>query len=302
MKIGIIGLGKMGGGVAERLVNAGYTVIGYDPSESARTQASEYGIQLAADVATVACAVEIVWLFVPAGDPVDNVLNILVQHMHTGAIIIDGGNSNFHDSITRAKRCAQHNLFFVDCGTSGGLAGRTHGYSLMIGGDLHAYERIVPLLTAISAPHGFGYMGPSGTGHYVKMVHNGIEYGIMQAYAEGLHLLKEGTFKDVPLDLATICRVWQHGALLRSYFLDLVHDIVRNDQQLTDISGEIFEGGTGRWTVNEAHAHKVPVPVIEASLDVRTWSRTTGGNYATKLIARIRHAFGGHAVKKKDHA
>jgi len=300
MKIGIIGLGKMGSGVAERLVKAKYTVLGYDPSDSARQAAHDLGISSVHDIATLASAVEIVWLFVPAGDPVDDVLNILIPHMNAHSIIIDGGNSNFHDSVQRAQRCSHHNIFFIDCGTSGGLGGRTQGYSLMIGGDQQAYERLVPLLTAVAAPQGFGYMGPSGTGHYVKMVHNGIEYGIMQAYAEGLHLLKEGSFKEVPLDLVTICRVWQHGALLRSYFLDLAHDVVRQDQQLTHVSGEIFEGGTGRWTVQEAHAHNIPVPVIEASLNVRTWSRTTGGNYATKLIALIRHAFGGHAVNKKD--
>lgn len=300
MKIGIIGLGKMGSGVAERLAKTGYTVLGYDPSDTARQAAYALGISSVDNIAILASAVETVWLFVPAGDPVDDVLNILIPHMKTNSIIIDGGNSNFHDSVQRAQRCTQHNLFFIDCGTSGGIAGRTQGYSLMIGGDQHAYERLVPLLTAVAAPQGFGYMGPSGTGHYVKMIHNGIEYGIMQAYAEGLHLLKEGTFKDVPLDLATICRVWQHGALLRSYFLDLAHDVVRQDQQLTHISGEIFEGGTGRWTVDEAREHKIPVPVIEASLEVRTWSRATGGNYATKLIALIRHAFGGHAVNKKD--
>ena len=168
----------------------------------------------------------------------------------------------------------------------------------MVGGDQNAYDTVYPLLAAIAAPKGLGRVGSSGAGHYVKMVHNGIEYGMLQAYAEGFQILKEGSFKDQNLDLHAISGIWLHGAVIRSWLLELAHDVFARDQQFKNISGEIQESGTGRWTVEEAQAHHIPTPIIKESLQMREWSRKTGGNYATKLIALLRNAFGGHAIKK----
>lgn len=189
-------------------------------------------------------------------------------------------------------------MFFLDCGTSGGLHGKAVGFCLMVGGDKAAYTKIYPLLEAIAMPEGVGYMGPSGTGHYVKMVHNGIEYALLQAYAEGLHVIKEGTFKDQVLDLDEITRVWNNGSIIRSFILQLLHDIVQKDQELKNISGEVAATGMGKWTVEEAEQRNIPVDLIKRSLEIRDWSQQTGGNYATKLVSMLRNSFGGHEFKK----
>ncbi len=305
MKIAVIGLGRMGQAVAYRLLNAGYDVTGFDLSEQSLSDFEKMGEAFAKGKAQRACTLEdvtrtnrIIWLMVPAGKPVDDTIASLMPHLKKGDIIVDGGNSHFTDSIRRASLCDAHGIFFVDCGTSGGVHGRENGFSLMVGGDKKAYEKIKPALRVLAVPEGMGYVGPSGAGHYVKMIHNGIEYGMMQAYAEGFALIKEGSFKKENLDLAEITRIWQHGAVIRSWLLELAHDIFKQDQELKDISGEVAQLGTGQWTVDEAQKNKLPAPVIAVAVQTRKWSAQTGGNYMTKIIALLRNKFGAHAVKK----
>lgn len=298
LKVGIIGLGRMGAGIAERIVNAGHEVFGFDLDAQNAAQAKKYGVIIAASVAELAVTTDVMWLMVPPGKPVDDVLNALMPSLREKTIIIDGGNSNFKDSMRRAQIVAQKNVAYLDCGTSSGLHGREFGYCLMVGGDKKAYDAVAPVLSLVAAPKGLAHVGPSGAGHYVKMIHNGIEYGLMQAYAEGFQILKEGAFKDVPLDLEQISDLWNHGSIIRSWLLELTHNVFEKDQEFKNISGEVAEGGTGKWTVEEAHEHNIPAPVIEESLAVRARSRQTGGNYATKLVALLRNQFGGHAVKK----
>jgi 6-phosphogluconate dehydrogenase len=297
MKIGIIGLGKMGQGIVERLLKAQHSVVGFDLDQNHMIEAQQLGAVVVDTISDLAKECRVVWLMVPPGKPVDAVLEQIIPHAQKGDIIVDGGNSNFNDSIARAKKLKEMGLFYLDCGTSGGLHGRVNGYCLMVGGDKNAYTTIEPILHAIAIKNGVGYMGKSGAGHYVKMIHNGIEYGLMEAYAEGFHVIKEGSFKD-QLDLAEITRVWNHGSIVRSYLLELAHDIFKEDQQLNSISGEVAEGGTGAWTAQEAEKNEIPVPIIEKSVGIRAWSRTLGGNYATKIVAMLRNKFGGHAVKK----
>lgn len=298
MKLGIIGLGRMGAGIAKRVALYGHDVVGYDPAVESLSSMGE--ITLVKNISEVALQCRVIWLMVPAGPIVDNVIKQLKPHLKAGDILIDGGNSNFHDSVRRAQELAAYNIYFLDCGTSGGIHGLEHGFCLMVGGDKKAYQETIPLFKAVAAPNGFGYMGKSGTGHYVKMIHNGIEYGLMQAYAEGFELIKEGSFKAEHLNLEEITRVWNHGAVIRSWLLELSHTIFTQDQDLQNISGEIEESGTGAWTVEEAHANAIEIPVIEKSLEVRRWSRQTGGNFATKVVALLRNAFGGHAFKKSN--
>lgn len=295
MNIAVIGLGKMGSAIAHRLCNAGFTVSGFD-SHTQLEQDSR--LIIAHTVQDAVQSAGLCWLMVPVGDPVDQLLREIVPHLLPGTVIVDGGNSYYVDSQRRAEQCAQHNIVYLDCGTSGGVKGVEEGFSLMIGGDAGSYTLMEPVFKAIAAPHGYGRVGPSGAGHYVKMVHNGIEYALLQGYAEGFQLIKEGSFQHEDLDLAKITHIWQHGSVIRSWLLELARDIFKHDQTFKDISGEIAEGGTGKWSVEDAHKHHVPVPTMESSLNVRAWSRTSGGNYATKIIALLRHAFGGHVVKK----
>ncbi|MEX0939874.1 MAG: decarboxylating 6-phosphogluconate dehydrogenase [Candidatus Babeliales bacterium] len=296
MKLGIIGLGKMGKAIAYRVLQANHEVIGYDRDETVLRDAEKIGVSPAKNIEEITKQTNIIWIMVPPGDTVDAVLTKLHKLLPAGSIIIDGGNSKFTQSIERAEICKKLSIRFLDCGTSGGLRGQTTGFSLMIGGDHNAYEEIKSLLQAIAAPNGYGYMGESGTGHYVKMVHNGIEYALMQAYADGFNLLKNGHFKN--LDLANIASVWRNGSVIRSWLLELIHEILMNDQDLKDISGEVAESGMGRWTVEDAQEHNIPIPLIEDALAIRYWSQKTGGNYSTKIVALLRHKFGGHAVKK----
>ncbi len=298
MKMGIIGLGRMGGAVAFRVVQAGHEVIGYDSNKKARKNAQEDGIEIANSIADIAEKTRIIWLMVPAGDIVDNIIKDLLPQLKAGDIIIDGGNSHYKNSIRRAEFVGQKGVIFLDCGTSGGVYGRAYGFCLMVGGDNVAYTKVHQLLAAIAAPGGLAHIGPIGSGHYVKMVHNGIEYALLQAYAEGFHLIKEGHFKDAALNLEEIARIWNESAVIRSFILELAHNVFREDQELHAISGEIAESGTGLWTIEEAQEQKIPAEVIEQSLHVRKWSRETGGNYATKIVALLRQQFGGHAVKK----
>ena len=302
MKIGLIGLGRMGHAIAYRLLKYGHEVWGFDSDQKNSKLASDDGVKTVAklqDLATHenATHINIFWLMVPAGDVVDNVINDLIPYLKQGDIIIDGGNSNFKDSVRRYQNLISKKINYIDCGTSGGLHGKDLGFSLMIGGDEKVFEYLEPIFKAIAVPQGYAYMGPSGSGHYVKMIHNGIEYALLQSYAEGFHLLKEGKYKN--LDLEKICDVWNHGSIIRSWILELAQNIFARDQNLTDISGKIGENKTGRWTLDEAKEQNVPVDLIERSLQIRADSRQNGGNYATKVVAMLRNQFGGHTVETK---
>ena len=297
MKVALIGLGKMGEALAYRAVQAGHTVIGFDVNESMCAAAQAIGVEIVESIADFAHHdIHIFWLMVPQGDLVDKVIAQLHPLLQSGDTVVDGGNSKYTDSMRRAQELKKSEINFLDCGTSGGVRGRENGFCLMVGGEKKAYDSIESLLHSIASPGGYAYVGPSGAGHYVKMVHNGIEYALLQAYAEGFHLLKEGEFKDAHLDLEKIAQLWQSGSIIRSFILELVHDIMQEDQDFAHISGKVASTGMGQWTVEAAHKSDVPVFVIEESLRVRDWSQETGGNYGTKIVALLRNKFGGHAV------
>lgn len=294
--IGIIGLGRMGQAIAYRLQQAGYNIIGFDQNNDIRRTLQQSGISCVDDAREIAKQARIVWLMVPAGDAVDDVLARIDGVLKEGDIVVDGGNSFFKDTQRRYQKLTAQGVAYLDCGTSGGLYGKEHGFSLMVGGDKVVFEKVIPLFKAIAAESGYAYIGSSGSGHFVKMVHNGIEYGMMQAMAEGFHLLHEGPFKD--LDLEAIAAVWNHGAIVRSWLLELVQEIMSRGQGLENISGAVGENLTGQWMVKTAKEQGIPVNVIEQAVSVRSWSRQTGGNYGTKLVAMLRHQFGGHEIKK----
>jgi len=298
MKIGLIGLGRMGNAIAYRLRKGKHAVVAYDRDKDAVKKVKQIGVKAAQSIEDLAKQCGIVWLMVPAGDVVDNSLEELKPHLKAHDIIIDGGNSHFEDTVRRAKSCARKKIYYLDCGTSGGIKGKSIGFSLMVGGNEGAYEKIKPILKSLAAPRGYGYMGPSGAGHYVKMVHNGVEYALLQAYADGFNLLKNGDYKD--LDLETIANVWSNGSVIRSWIVDLLSEIFEDGQDFKTISGAIGENKTGLWTMQEAKKYDVPQELLDRALHARSWSRKTGGNYATKLVALLRNKFGGHPVKLKD--
>lgn len=301
MTIGLIGLGRMGLGIGSRLVSDGHTVFGFDPSVTAQKSAATLGITPCSALAELATKTSIFWIMVPAGDPVDQVIATLLSSLTQGAIIIDGGNSHYSDSLRRHAYLEQHGIAYIDCGTSGGLHGQDNGYCLMVGGNKETFTIIEPLLKSIAAQNGYAYLGESGTGHYVKMVHNGIEYALLQSYAEGFQLLRKGHYKE--LDLAAISNVWNHGSIIRSWILELAENVLHHDQLFTNVSGSIGENKTGQWTLDEAQKHNIETPMVKNALDIRAWSRTTGGNYATKMVALLRKEFGGHPLaEKSSHA
>jgi len=298
MKVGLIGLGKMGQVIGYRLKQKEIEVIGFDINNEAKQEAQKIGISIAANLQEIAEQSEIIWLMLPAGKIIDNVIQELLSNLKTDSIIIDGGNSNFIDSIRRYEYLKNHNINFLDCGVSGGIHTKDIGCSLMIGGDKEIFERVENIFKAIAMSNGYDYFGQSGTGHYIKMVHNGIEYALLESYAEGFNLLKNGHYKT--LDLEKISNVWLHGAVIRSWILELCQNIFKTDQEFKNISGKIGGGQTGQWTVEEAGKQNVTVPLIEKSLEIRKWSQQTSGNYTTKLIALLRNQFGGHEVEKLD--
>jgi len=297
MKVGIVGLGRMGRAIASRIMHAGHNVVGFDVDEQAREQIKQEGGAAVDSLEELAKQARVIWLMVPAGSAVDETLDGLLPHLQEGDIIIDGGNSKYTNSVARAKRLKEKEVDFLDCGTSGGLLGKKIGFSLTVGGDERAYEKVIPIFKAVAISDGYAHVGPSGAGHYVKMVHNGIEYGLLQAYAEGFHLLKEGEYKD--LDLETIANVWQNGAIIRSQILDYAREVLEKGYEFDAVIGEIAEGGTGFWAVEHAQQIKIPVPVIKEALAVRKRSREGDENYATKFVAVMRNKFGGHEVKQK---
>jgi len=299
MELGMVGLGKMGGFMTERLVRGGHRVVGYDRDAAVVQKVSEKGIVGANSLEKLIGelkAPRAVWLMVPAGKPVDDTIELLLPHLAAGDTIIDGGNSYYKDSVRRAAALKPKNINFVDCGTSGGVWGLTEGYSMMVGGDADVVNRLSPLFETLAPgkDSGWGRVGPAGSGHFVKMVHNGIEYGIMQAYAEGLDLLRHKT--DFNLDLLQVGKIWQFGSVIRSWLLDLTVDALTHNPKLEGIGAYVTDSGEGRWTVIEGVELGVPVPVISGALDMRFRSQDPEP-FANKLLAMMRHEFGGHAVK-----
>ncbi len=302
MDIAIIGLGKMGGNMAQRLLKGGQRVVGLDQSaELTRKQAAEHGLTPAFSTAEAVAALprpRIFWLMVPAGAMTDAVVEELAGLLSAGDVIIDGGNTFYKDDIRRAQALKPKEIHYVDVGTSGGVWGLAEGYSLMIGGDAEVVESLRPIFETLAPgpERGWGRVGPVGAGHFVKMIHNGIEYGLMQAYAEGFEIMHAK--KDFALDLEQIAQIWRYGSVVRSWLLDLTADALSKDQDLSSIAGWVADSGEGRWTVAEAVDLDVPAPIITLSLQQRFISRQTE-SYAAKLLAAMRNEFGGHAIKTK---
>ena len=298
MQLAMIGLGRMGGNMVERLMRNGHKLVVFDRSGDAVAKYQKLGATPAADLAAVVKALaapRVVWIMVPAGDPVDETIAALKPGLSAGDIIIDGGNSNFHDTIRRGQALAADKIELIDSGTSGGIWGLENGYCLMVGGSDAAVTRCEPIFTALAPENGYAHVGPTGAGHYVKMVHNGIEYGLLQAYAEGYEILHAS--KTFPkLDLAQISEVWQHGSVVRSWLNELAATAFKRDGSLADLKGWVADSGEGRWTVQEAIDLDVPAPVITTSLLTRFRSRQTD-SFGAKVIAALRNEFGGHAVK-----
>ena len=302
MEIGVVGLGRMGANMARRLARGGHRVVAYNrtPEKALALAAEESGIQAVTSLPELADALappRAVWMMVPAGDATEEMLRLLLEVLAPGDLIVDGGNSNYKDTLRRAEWVRRQGLHFVDVGTSGGVWGLAEGYSLMVGGDAEAVERLRPALETLApAPdRGWGHVGPSGAGHFVKMVHNGIEYGLMQAYAEGFELLRSK--EEFALDLHQVAEIWRFGSVVRSWLLDLIARGLAEDQTLADIKGWVADSGEGRWTVLEAIDQDVPAPVITLALMMRFVSRQEE-SYAAKLLAMMRHQFGGHAVQR----
>ncbi|NUO77029.1 MAG: decarboxylating 6-phosphogluconate dehydrogenase [Lysobacter sp.] len=299
MDLGMVGLGRMGANMAQRLVRGEHRVTGYDPGAAAREQAATHGIGAAASLAELVAALpapRAVWLMVPAGAIVDQTLAELLPLLAPGDTVIDGGNSNYKDTQRRAAELGERGLHYLDSGTSGGIWGLAEGYSLMIGGDEDAVERLRPIFECLApAPdRGWGRVGPSGAGHFTKMVHNGIEYGLMQAYAEGFAIMQRKPGFD--LDLHQIAQIWRHGSVVRSWLLDLGADALGKNPALDGIAPYVEDSGEGRWTVAEAIDLDVAAPVITASLLERLRSRESD-SFADKLLAAMRNEFGGHKIK-----
>lgn len=289
MKIAIVGLGKMGANMAERLRRSDHEVVGYDRDPDTSDVASLEDAVTALDTEPR----RVVWVMVPSGDPTDATVRELAGLLSDGDLVVDGGNSNFHDSQRHAEVLAERGVGFVDAGVSGGVWGLEEGYCIMAGGDDGDVEHLRPIFDALVTDDGFAHVGPVGTGHFVKMVHNGVEYALMQAYAEGYELL---TTVDLDIDVPASLEVWRHGSVVRSWLLDLLADGLARDPGLASVSGYAEDSGEGRWTVEEAIANAVPVPAISAALFARFASRQDDSP-AMKAIATLRNQFGGHAVK-----
>jgi 6-phosphogluconate dehydrogenase len=299
MELGMIGLGKMGAFMTERLLRGGHRVVGLDRDAGAVSRVMEKGAGGADSIEKLIAQLKTpraIWLMVPAGAPVDETIAQLTPHLAPGDTIIDGGNSNYKDTMRRAAALAEKKLNFVDSGTSGGVWGLKEGYSMMIGGDVEAVKRLAPIFQTLAPgpDKGWGRVGPAGSGHFVKMVHNGIEYGIMQAYSEGLDLLRHK--KEFGLDLLQISKIWQFGSVIRSWLLDLTVDALSKNPALEGIGAYVTDSGEGRWTVIEGVELGVPLPVISGALDARFRSQDTEP-FANKLLAMMRNEFGGHAVQ-----
>ncbi len=299
MELGMVGLGRMGANMTRRLLQGGHRMVAYDPRVEAVQAAVHEGAVGASSLDEMVGKLQpprSAWLMVPSGEITEDTIQELCQWLSPGDTVIDGGNSNYKDSIHRAEAMQSKGLNFIDVGTSGGIWGLTEGYSLMVGGDKEVVERHFPIFQTLApAPDkGWGYVGPSGAGHFVKMIHNGIEYGLMQAYAEGFEILKAK--QAFNLSLHQIAEIWRYGSVVRSWLLDLTARMLAEDEDLADIAGFVVDSGEGRWTVFEAIDLDVSAPIITLSLQQRLRSREADP-YANKLLAALRNQFGGHPVK-----
>ncbi len=301
MRMAMIGLGKMGGNMARRLCRGGVEVVGYNRSaEIVDTLVAEEGMIAATslrDAVSQLQAPRIVWLMLPSGEPTEQALQDLVSLLEPGDVVVDGGNSNYHDSQRRGALLKSHSIGFMDAGTSGGVWGLANGYCLMVGAEPEVAAQVEPALKVLApaADRGWAHVGPVGAGHFTKMIHNGIEYGMMQAMAEGFALLKGKSEFD--LDLAKISELWRHSSVVRSWLLDLTAEALSQDQQLKDVAPYVPDSGEGRWTVIESIDQGTAAPVLSLALSMRFTSQDNEG-YDFKLLSMMRNAFGGHAVKK----
>ncbi len=299
MKAGIVGLGKMGFNMAEHLLECRHDLVVYDLAREPVAALATKGALAAGslqELAGMLASPRLIWLMVPAGAPVDRTIELLAPLLERGDIIVDGGNSHYKDSERRAARLREAGISFLDAGTSGGLEGARHGACIMVGGEQAAYRVIEPLLMDLCVEKGYGYMGRSGSGHFAKMVHNGIEYGMMQAIGEGFNLLDASGFD---FDLEALSRVWAHGSVIRGWLMDLMEQALQKDPKLGYLKGSIADSGEGRWTVEAALEHEVSIPVIAASLFSRYRSRSDE-NFSDRAVAALRHEFGGHAFIDKQ--
>lgn len=300
MQLGMIGLGRMGGNMAKRLLDAGHTVVGFDLNPANLDQSRAMGAGVASSLADLVKALappRAVWVMVPHGAPTEETIAALADLLSPGDLIVDGGNSRYLDSIAAAARCAQRQLEFIDAGVSGGVWGLTEGYCIMAGGSPAAIARLHPIFTALVQPGGFAHVGASGAGHFVKMVHNAIEYGMLQALGEGFECLERSEFS---IDLRQVANLWQHGSVVRCWLLDLLdRALAEEGNQLERIAPWLEDSGTGRWTVEYAMANGIPIPAITDSVYARFASRSTG-HFSARVIAALRNQFGGHAVKGAD--
>ena len=300
MQLGIVGLGRMGGNMAQRLLRGGHDLVVYDPNpEAVKAQASG-GAAGAASLGELSAKLDTpraVWSMVPSGEATEATIAALADVLEAGDIIVDGGNANYKDSIRRAETLAVRGISFLDAGTSGGVWGLAEGYSLMIGGDMDAFERLEPIFQTLAPgpDKGYGHVGGPGSGHFVKMVHNGIEYGMMQAYAEGFELM--AAKEEMDLDLSQIAEIWRHGSVVRSWLLDLTAAALEEDPDLSGLESYVEDSGEGRWTLQESIELAVPIPVIALSLQARFRSRQDSP-LGPRLLAAMRNQFGGHAVRK----
>jgi len=301
MKVGMIGLGRMGGNMAQRLMRGGHQVVGFDPMAGARQTLEAQGAEAVESLVMLVAKLPVprtLWLMVPAGAITDATLSTLLPLLAAGDTVVDGGNSNYHDTLRRAGTFSGHHVAYIDCGTSGGVWGLAEGYSLMIGGDETAVGRLRPLFETLAPAkdRGWGRVGPVGSGHYTKMIHNGIEYGLMQAYAEGFSILQHKT--GFGFDLHQVAEIWRHGSVVRSWLLDLTAAALEENPAMTGIAAHVEDSGEGRWSVAEAIELDVAAPVITLSLLERLRSRDKD-SYTDKLLAAMRQRFGGHSIRKE---
>ena len=301
MKLGMIGLGRMGANMAQRLMQGGHELAGFDPKPEARKNLENKGAECADSLVTLVAKLPVprtLWLMVPAGEITDGTLTNLMPLLAAGDTVIDGGNSSYKDTLRRAKTFAGKQINYIDCGTSGGVWGLAEGYSMMIGGGEAAIERLRPIFETLAPAkdQGWGRVGPAGSGHFTKMVHNGIEYGLMQAYAEGFSILQHK--REFGLDLHQIAEIWRNGSVVRSWLLDLTSAALEKNPTMAGIAPYVDDSGEGRWTVSEAIDLNVSAPVITLSLIERLRSRDAD-SFSDKLLASMRNQFGGHAIKKE---
>ncbi len=299
MKLGMVGLGRMGGNMTLRLVRQGHEVVAFDPSPEAVARvekAGAEGVTSLADLVDRLTAPRVVWLMVPAGDVTERTVADLGGLLSAGDLVVDGGNSYYRDSIRRAEALSASGVRFVDCGTSGGVWGLENGYCLMVGGDEDAVRLAEPAFRALAPEGGYAHVGRVGAGHFTKMVHNGIEYGLLQAYAEGFEILERSEFD---LDLTQVASIWRYGSVIRSWLLELLHDALERDPGLARVRGYVEDSGEGRWTVQAAIDEDVPAPAIALSLFTRFASRQDE-SFGAKVIAALRNEFGGHPVRTEE--